>query len=148
MIGTAFWYLHTDQWRYDQYTADVLASPLAQGEFAGQHTADLLAQSARLGWMPSLPDVRPQPARPRRRGAAAEPDDPARTWSTELRGGRLRFACEDPDAPENWPRVLTVWRANLLGSSAKGNEYFLRHLLGTDSSLRAAEAPPRRGRRT
>ncbi|GAA3342059.1 hypothetical protein GCM10020358_35700 [Amorphoplanes nipponensis] len=36
--------------------------------------------------------------------------------------------------------MLTVWRANLLGSSAKGNEYFLRHLLGTDASLRAEEA--------
>jgi nitrate reductase alpha subunit len=38
--------------------------------------------------------------------------------------------------------VLTVWRANLLGSSAKGNEYFLKHLLGADNSLRATEAPP------
>ena len=38
--------------------------------------------------------------------------------------------------------MLTIWRANLLGSSAKGNEYFLKHLLGTDSSLRATEAPP------
>jgi nitrate reductase alpha subunit len=38
--------------------------------------------------------------------------------------------------------VLTVWRANLLGSSAKGNEYFLRHLLGADSSVRAEEAAP------
>jgi nitrate reductase alpha subunit len=56
--------------------------------------------------------------------------------------GRLGFACTDPDAPQNWPRVLTVWRANLLGSSAKGNEYFLRHLLGTDASLRAVEASP------
>ena len=33
--------------------------------------------------------------------------------------------------------MLSIWRANLLGSSAKGNEYFLKHLLGTDSSLRA-----------
>ncbi len=49
----------------------------------------------------------------------------------------LRFACEDPDAPENFPRCLTVWRANLLGSSAKGNEYFLKHLLGTDSAVAA-----------
>ncbi|GAA2881962.1 hypothetical protein GCM10020220_085280 [Nonomuraea rubra] len=56
--------------------------------------------------------------------------------------GRLGFACEDPDAPANWPRVLTVWRANLLGSSAKGNEYFLRHLLGADSAVRADEAAP------
>ena len=41
--------------------------------------------------------------------------------------------------------MLTVWRANLLGSSAKGNEYFLKHLLGTDSSVRAdrdAAGPP------
>lgn len=59
----------------------------------------------------------------------------------ELKEGRLRFAAEDPDAPENFPRVLTVWRANLLGSSGKGNEYFLHHLLGADSNLRATEAP-------
>ncbi|MGN6088171.1 MAG: molybdopterin dinucleotide binding domain-containing protein, partial [Actinomycetales bacterium] len=52
------------------------------------------------------------------------------------------FACEDPDAEENWPRVLTVWRSNLLGSSAKGDEYFLRHLIGSGDSLRASEADP------
>ncbi len=64
--------------------------------------------------------------------------------------GRARCAtpCEDPDAPENFPRVLTVWRANLLGSSGKGNEYFLKHLLGTDSAVRAAEARPSGARAT
>ena len=36
--------------------------------------------------------------------------------------------------------MLAIWRANLLGSSGKGNEYFLKHLLGTDNSLRATEA--------
>ena len=41
------------------------------------------------------------------------------------------MSCEDPDAPENWPRNLFVWRSNLLGSSGKGHEYFLKHLLGT-----------------
>ena len=55
MIGTAFWYTHTDQWRYDGYRADALASPLAEGQLAGMHTADTIAQSARLGWMPSYP---------------------------------------------------------------------------------------------
>ena len=59
----------------------------------------------------------------------------------ELKAGRLRFAGEDPDAPQNYPRILSIWRANLLGSSAKGNEYFLKHLLGTDASLRATETP-------
>ena len=60
----------------------------------------------------------------------------------QLKSGDLKFAIEDPDAPENWPRVLTVWRANLLGSSSKGNEYFLKHLLGTDNAVRAEETPP------
>jgi nitrate reductase alpha subunit len=142
MIGTAFWYTHTDQWRYDQYGADVLTSPLAKGEFAGKHTADLLAKSARLGWMPSMPTFDRNPLDVADEALAANPDNPAGHVAEALVDGRLGFACTDPDAPRNWPRVLTVWRANLLGSSAKGNEYFLRHLLGTDSSLRAAEAPP------
>ena len=55
MIGTAYWYMHTDQWRYDGYRADALASPLAEGHLAGMHTADTIAQSARLGWMPFYP---------------------------------------------------------------------------------------------
>jgi nitrate reductase alpha subunit len=142
MIGTAFWYLHTDQWRYDQYNADALASPLAKGEFTGKHTADLLAKSARLGWMPSMPTFDRNPLDVADEALAADPDNPAGYVARELVDGRLGFACTDPDAEQNWPRVLTVWRANLLGSSAKGNEYFLRHLLGTNASLRAAEAAP------
>ena len=55
MPGTSFWYMHTDQWRYDGYSADALASPLAEGNLAGMHTADTIAQSARLGWMPFYP---------------------------------------------------------------------------------------------
>ena len=41
------------------------------------------------------------------------------------------MSCEDPDNPANFPRNLFVWRSNLLGSSGKGHEYFLKHLLGT-----------------
>ncbi|PRC47885.1 nitrate reductase subunit alpha, partial [Mycobacterium sp. ITM-2017-0098] len=59
----------------------------------------------------------------------------------QLAEGKLKLAVTDPDDPANWPRVLSVWRANLLGSSSKGNEYFLRHLLGTDSNLQATPAP-------
>ncbi|GAB3159223.1 nitrate reductase subunit alpha [Micromonospora sonneratiae] len=142
MIGTAFWYLHTDQWRYDTYSADVVSSPTGKGIFAGRHTADLMAQSARLGWMPSMPTFDRSPLDLADEALAASPDNPAGWVADQLGAGRVGFACTDPDAPQNWPRVLTVWRANLLGSSAKGNEYFLRHLLGTDASLRADEAPP------
>ena len=38
---------------------------------------------------------------------------------------------------------MTVWRANLLGSSGKGMEYFMRHLLGVDDAVRAEESPAR-----
>ena len=50
---------------------------------------------------------------------------------------------DDPDDPANFPRCLTLWRANLLGSSSKGHEYFLRHILGVpDAAVRNAESPP------
>jgi nitrate reductase alpha subunit len=142
MVSTAYWYLHTDQWRYDTYDAGALSSPAGPRRFAGRHTADLIAQSARLGWMPSMPTFDRNPLELAEEAVAARPRDPASYVVEMLRRGELGFACEDPDAPANWPRVLTVWRANLLGSSAKGNEYFLRHLLGTDASLRAYEAGP------
>ncbi|MFI0235503.1 nitrate reductase subunit alpha [Streptomyces sp. NPDC016845] len=134
MIGTAYWFTNTDQWRYDRFGADVLASPLGKGAFSGMTGADCLALSARTGWMPSYPTFDRSPL------DLGEQD--VRTTVEELRAGTLKFAVEDPDAPGNWPRVLTLWRANLLGSSAKGAEYFTKHLLGTHSSLRAQEAAP------
>ncbi|NCT92273.1 nitrate reductase subunit alpha [Cellulomonas sp. APG4] len=145
MIQTAYWYLHTDQFRYDAFGADTLTAATAArstgpGGLAGKTTADVIAQSARLGWMPSYPTFDRNPLdladEAEAAGVPIGEHVPA-----ELTAGRLRFAAEDPDAPENFPRVLTIWRANLLGSSAKGNEYFLHHLLGTDSNLRAQEAP-------
>jgi nitrate reductase alpha subunit len=139
MIGTAFFYLATDQWRYDSFGADATASPLARGDLAGRATADAIAQSARLGWMPSYPTFNRNPL-----GIADRAEGSGRSVEQfvidELRSGGLGFAAEDPDAPENWPRILTVWRANLLGSSGKGNEYFLKHLIGSDSAVRAEEA--------
>ncbi|HEX5566517.1 MAG TPA: nitrate reductase subunit alpha [Streptomyces sp.] len=140
MVQTAYWYLHTDQFRYDPFGADTLAAASSSGVFAGRTTADAIAQSARLGWMPSYPTFDRNPL-DLAADAAAEGREAGEYVVDELRAGRLRFAAEDPDAPENFPRVLTVWRANLLGSSAKGDEYFLKHLLGTDSSVRAEEAP-------
>ncbi len=141
MIQTAYWYLHTDQFRYDPFGADTLAAATAGGQLAGRSTADVIAASARMGWMPSYPTFDRNPLQladdAERAGMPV-----AEYVAAELQAGRLRFAAEDPDAPENFPRVLTVWRANLLGSSGKGNEYFLRHLLGTDAAIRATEAPP------
>ncbi|MFI7054246.1 nitrate reductase subunit alpha [Streptosporangium canum] len=138
MAGTAFWYLATDQWRYEQFGAGELASPLGSGAFDGKSFADCNAQAARLGWLPSQPTFNRNPLT-----LADEADRAgipvAEYVVNELKSGNLRFAAEDPGDPANFPRVLTVWRANLLGSSGKGNEYFLRHLLGTDAETRNQE---------
>ncbi|HEY1974386.1 MAG TPA: nitrate reductase subunit alpha [Pseudonocardia sp.] len=143
MQGTIFWYLATDQWRYDPFTADSFVSPLVSeqmpsGRLAGKTTADAIALATRLGWMPSHPTFNRNPL-DLADDAARLGKDGATHVVDGLKSGHLRFACEDPDAPENFPRCLTVWRSNLLGSSAKGNEYFLHHLLGADSNLRASD---------
>ncbi|HET6651868.1 MAG TPA: nitrate reductase subunit alpha [Nocardioides sp.] len=143
MIHTAYWYLHTNQFRYDHFGADVVSASTGSGLLAGLSTADVIAKSARMGWMPSYPTFDRNPLDLADEAAAA--GTPAADYVVDqLRSGDLRFAAEDPDAPENFPRVLAIWRANLLGSSGKGNEYFLKHLLGTDSSLRATETGPDR----
>jgi nitrate reductase / nitrite oxidoreductase, alpha subunit len=141
MIQTAYWYLHTDQWRYDQFPADTLSATTGPGDLTGKSTADIIAQSARMGWMPSYPTFNRNPLDLSDEAAAAGVPI-AEHIVAGLKSGELSFAAEDPDAPENFPRVLAIWRANLLGSSGKGNEYFLKHLLGTDSSLRADETTP------
>jgi len=141
MIQTAYWYLHSSQYRYDSFRADALSAATSGGIFAGKSTADVIAQSARMGWMPSFPTFDRNPLDLQADADAA--GQPIGEYiPSQLKEGALRFAAEDPDAPENYPRVLTVWRANLLGSSGKGNEYFLHHLLGTDSNLQAEEAGP------
>ncbi|MCW4352974.1 nitrate reductase subunit alpha [Hoyosella sp. YIM 151337] len=138
MQGTIFWYLATDQWRYDPFTSEVVASPLAKGAFRGRTAADNIALASRLGWMPSYPTFNRNPL-DLVDDAERLGKDPIDHVVDGLKTGHLQFACEDPDAPENFPRVLTVWRSNLLGSSAKGNEYFLKHFLGADTNLRASD---------
>jgi len=141
MIQTGYWYINTDQYRYDTYSADVLsAQGVGNGAFAGRTTADLFAQSARSGWMPSYPTFDRNPLQ-LADDARAAGQEVGPYVSAARKSGELRFAVEDPDAEENWPRCLTLWRANLFGNSAKGDEYFLRHLLGTDHAVTAKETP-------
>jgi nitrate reductase alpha subunit len=141
MAGTPLWYLATDQWRYERFGAQELASPLGQGLLQGRSSADCNALAARLGWLPSHPAFDRNPLEIA--DAAEAAGKPLNDYVVEeLKSGNLRFAAEDPDNPRNWPRVLTVWRANLFASSMKGHEYMLRHLLGTDDAATAEETPP------
>ncbi len=141
MAGTPYWYLASDQWRYEGNHADALSSPLGEGRFTRQSVADLYAYAARQGWLPSHPafDANPLDLAEHAERAA---QDVGEHVVSELRADRLHWAAADPDNPANFPRVLTVWRSNLLGSSGKGHEYFLRHLLGAGDAATAGESPP------
>ena len=140
MAGTTYWYTHTDQWRYDGYRADALASPLGRGRFRDKHTMDVLTSAVAMGWTPFYPQFDRSSLDVADEARAAGKEIPGYV-AEQLAAGELKLAVTDPDNPRNWPRVLDIWRANLLGSSSKGNEYFLRHLLGTTSNLQAQPAP-------
>ena len=98
MIGTAYWYAHTDQWRYDGYRADALSSPLGRGRFAGMHTMDVLAASVAMGWMPFFPQF------DRSSLDLADEADAAGTpvpqyVAQQLASGGLKLAVTEPDDP-------------------------------------------------
>jgi nitrate reductase alpha subunit len=137
---TPFWFLMSDQWRYQRTRAGEYASVVGRGTLKEMHLADCYALAARLGWMPAYPTFDRNPLE--LADAADAAGLPVADYAVrELKAGRLRFAAEDPDAPSNYPRVLTLWRANLLGSSSKGHEYFLRYVLGVpDAAIRNSEA--------
>ncbi len=121
--------------------ADTLTATTGAGRFAGTTTADAVALSQRLGWQPFFPqfDISSLDVADRAKEAGRETIP---YLVDSLKDGSIRFAAEDPDAPENFPRIWSIWRANTLGSSAKGDQYFFRHLLGgVDSSVTDAETP-------
>ncbi|AOW92376.1 nitrate reductase subunit alpha [Rhodococcus sp. WMMA185] len=139
MPGTSYWYTHTDQWRYDGYRADALSSPTGRGHFRDRHTMDVMASAVAMGWTPFYPQF-DRSSLQLADEAAAQGKEVIGYVAEQLGSGGLKLAVTDPDNPRNWPRVLSVWRSNLMGSSSKGNEYFLRHLLGTDSNLQSEQA--------
>lgn len=139
MISTGFYYFTTEQWRYDNTRASRLGSPLAnRGVIGDKMVSDTMAEAMKRGWMPSYPQFNRNPLLLADE-AAAEGMDVKDYIAKELSTGKMKFACEDPSAEENWPRILLNWRTNLLGSSAKGTEFFLRHMLGIDSDATATE---------
>ena len=134
MNATSAWYAHTDQWRYETVEAKEILSPTAPEGDWDISLIDYNIQAERMGWLPSAPQLKTNPLEVAKQAKAAGKD--ISTYVTEqLTSGDLEMSCEDPDAPENWPRNLFVWRSNLLGSSGKGHEYFLKHLLGTDHGV-------------
>jgi nitrate reductase alpha subunit len=134
MNSTSAWYAHTDQWRYETLRAGEILSPTAPEGDWDVSLIDYNIRAERMGWLPSAPQLKTNPLEVSK--AAKTAGKEIRDYVAEqLKSGDLEMSCEDPDAPENWPRNLFVWRSNLLGSSGKGHEYFLKHLLGTDHGV-------------
>ena len=139
--STSFFYAHTDQWRYEKLGLDEIVSPLADKALYGGAMIDHNVRAERMGWLPSAPQLKTNPMQVVRDATAAGLD-PKDYVVRALKDGTLQMSCEDPDAPQNWPRNLFVWRSNLLGSSGKGHEYFLKHLLGTSHGVQGKDLGP------
>ncbi|WP_093072305.1 nitrate reductase subunit alpha [Salisediminibacterium halotolerans] len=135
--GTSFYYFATDQWRYEDQKMGELASPTSDGA-RYEHPADYNVLAARLGWLPSYPTFDKNGIdlyKEAMQNGASSAEDVGKYVASQLKEKQLKFAIEDPDDPQNYPRNLFVWRANLVSSSGKGHEYFLKHLLGTSHGL-------------
>ncbi|MDP4224212.1 MAG: molybdopterin-dependent oxidoreductase, partial [Bacteroidota bacterium] len=130
--GPIWHYIHSDQWRYDNNQADYNSVP--GNSFSTKHTADLIARSLRSGWMPFYPQYNRNNfdvAREAMQAGAGDNKRAAQFIVEALKNGELKYSVNDPDSEVNFPRILYMWRGNLLLSSGKGHEFFLKHYLGT-----------------
>jgi len=130
MNGTSFFYNHSSQWRHEKMSVHEILSPLADKSQFPEHMLDYNIRAERGGWLPSAPQFNRNPLAICREAAALGMDPKAYALQS-LQDGSLRFACEEPDNSDNFPRNMFIWRSNLLGSSGKGHEYMLKYLLGT-----------------
>ncbi len=138
MNGTSFFYNHSSQWRYEKIELHEILSPLADPQKYTGSVIDYNVRAERMGWLPSAPQLSTNPLG--LAGQAEAAGQEAVEFTVEqLKSGSLQFACEDPDNPQNFPRNMFVWRSNLLGSSGKGHEYMLKHLLGTKHGLQGKD---------
>ncbi|WP_196138590.1 nitrate reductase subunit alpha [Aliikangiella sp. G2MR2-5] len=134
MNSTSFFYNHSSQWRHEKVSIHEVLSPLAKKDEFSEHMLDYNIKAERMGWLPSAPQLNRNPLQITKDAEAAGMD-PKDYVVQELKAGNLRFAAEAPDAPENFPRNMFIWRSNLLGSSGKGHEYMLKYLLGTKNGV-------------
>ncbi|WP_284141626.1 nitrate reductase subunit alpha [Virgibacillus sp. LDC-1] len=135
--GTSFFYFATDQWRYEETpVSELAAANINKARY--DHHGDYNILAARLGWLPSYPTFNKNGIDLYEEAVANDHESQEEIGSyiaEQLKNKSLQFSIEDPDNAVNFPRNLFVWRANLISSSGKGHEYFLKHLLGTSHGL-------------
>jgi nitrate reductase / nitrite oxidoreductase, alpha subunit len=141
----SFHYVHGDQWRYDDDFTRYHPVPTG-GKYARGHAMDMQAMAVRMGWLPFYPQFNRSSLElvQQAEAAGATTEQEIVQWvvaqlKANAESTPLRFSVEDPDAPENWPRLWFIWRGNALMASAKGHEFSLRHYLGTNNNAVAEE---------
>ncbi len=138
----SFHYIHSDQWRYDNPFSEMCAVSDENHCMSSGHAVDKNIQAVRSGWLPFYPQFsksNSEIAKEAEQNGAKTEEEIVKYLVGKLKNKELKFAVEDPDAPENFPRVFYIWRGNALMSSAKGHEYFLKHYLGTHTNSIADE---------
>ncbi|MBZ0188425.1 MAG: nitrate reductase subunit alpha, partial [Candidatus Obscuribacterales bacterium] len=138
----SFHYMNSDQWRYDDNFTEMCPVSEKDKLLASGHTADKQAMAVRLGWLPCYPQFTENNfdlVQEAITSGATTEKEITQYLVGRLKKRDLKFAMEDPDNPECFPRVWYIWRGNAILSSAKGHEYFLKHYLGTHNNLIAEE---------
>lgn len=140
--GTSYFYFGTDQFHYEEIPMSKLsAATIKKPRY--EHPADYNVLSVRLGWSASYPQFNRNSlnlVKEAQRSGAKDDNSVIQYVVDEIEKKKLSFAIEEPDNPVNFPRTLFVWRANLISSSGKGHEYFLKHLLGTHEGVLASKS--------
>ncbi len=134
-------YVNSDQWRYEGDFTEYASVP-EDARWAKGHAVDLVAKSVRMGWMPYYPQFDRHPfeiVKEAEEAGATDSDAIIQNVVGKLQSKDVNYSIDDPDAPENWPRLWFIWRGNAIQSSAKGSEFFLRHYLGTHDNVVAEE---------
>ncbi|MDR6122818.1 nitrate reductase alpha subunit [Bacillus sp. SLBN-46] len=128
--ATPFFYFVTEQWKYDDQSIEDQISPLIS-EPRYKHTGDYYYLGTRLGWTPAYPQFDKNPLKLVAESKGTDKEQIIQSIVDDVKDGKTKFAIQNPEDPKSFPKVMFVWRGNLIGSSSKGHEYFLKYMLGT-----------------
>ena len=129
-------YVHSDQWRYEG-AFSTYSSLTGDNPWTGGHTVDANARAVRMGWLPFYPQFERNSLEIVKdaQAAGAGTDQEVIDYAVGLlKGRKLRFAAEDPDAPENWPRVWFIWRLSSILSSREPRMWAMAFCVGSGGS--------------
>ena len=133
-------YLNTDQYRYDGNHSKYNAVP--DNDMTKGHMADEIYKSVRMGHMPYYPQFNKNPLEIAEQSGATDDEGIKKHTLEALKDRSLEYAVGDLDAEENFPRVWYIWRGNSISGSMKGQEYALKHYLGTHNNTIATDQEP------